>query len=509
MSENLISDANSIYECAEKLSINSMKLDFPNLFGYLKSIRKLQRVLGESIEDEFWKPIISRLKSISFLLTAIPLTQKELNSEVNRVLEQLHSSQQLCKLQYSSIFPKFQETIQYLTCLNNDPLDILRANLEELISKLDGSVGIVIISSKYLPTLNQQFDNKKAEFIVSRQLAKPTILDNIILIGTVGNRWFPDHILSAPRSTNIISLYFECFHWQWKSENVFLESLVGSKSRQVSLQDDNEQIDEESIEPELLLPKFDFSTMISKANKTAEEFGDQDEFVEAIIGHLENDQIVFLDIDDSSEIRVIDVEDEENPIKKVKVKDIVPDMFILLKTSGGGDYIVPVADSIMGVHATELRLIQREWKNRLRILYTKNGCDWLENELKKKGCKIANYMNIRNWMSYRSIKTQRFEDFIAILEVIELEVPPAEVWEKMKLITQAHRKAGHHIQNLLLSKAKTIDFDELVSLGMMELVLPDKDSGSITAFRVKALSEKSESILVSSHRINMPMDVDE
>lgn len=508
MSESLVSDAINIYWCAETLSIIPKKINFPELHNYVKSIRNLQDVLGESSEDEFWKPIIRQMKYLSFLFTAIPLNLDELNSELDFVLQKITENQPICKIQYPSVYHDFKMTIQSLTNLSKVHLDLLRNSLNTLISELEGTIGILINGSRFLPTLNQQFDNN-VEVIVSRSLSRQTVYDNIILIGTIGNRWFPEYILSAPRATNIYVLYFKWFHGQWKTENVFPNSIIGHKLNQQNNSEFGTLEEADSIDPEFLLPEFDFSYMISKAWNSYEENKNDEEFVEAIIGYLENDQIVFLDVDDSSEIRIIDVEDEETPIKKIKVKDVIPDMFVLLKTSGGGDYIVPIADSIMGTHASELRTIQKKWKDGLRNLYYTNGCDWLVKELKEKGCEIANYMNIRNWMSYRSIKTRNFKDFKTILEVIGMAESPEEVWEKMNLITQAHRKAGFHITNLLLMEAKKMDFDDLVSQGMMELVLPDKDAGSITAFRIKALSDKTDSVLVSPHKINIPMDVDE
>ena len=98
-------------------------------------------------------------------------------------------------------------------------------------------------------------------------------------------------------------------------------------------------------------------------------------------------------------------------------------MFLLLKTSGGGDYIVPLANRILGSEADKLRASQKGWKDRLRKLKNNNGTDWVINELRSLGCSIASPTNLRNWMSYRGIKTSQFSHFQAIMKAYRSCIP--------------------------------------------------------------------------------------
>ncbi len=96
------------------------------------------------------------------------------------------------------------------------------------------------------------------------------------------------------------------------------------------------------------------------------------------------------------------------------------DMYILLRSAGGGDYVVPVADRLLGEHADELREMQQTWKARLRLLVKREGMDETVATLNRHGSRIASYQNIRNWMNDRSIATEDYEEFSAILEPVGL-----------------------------------------------------------------------------------------
>src|SRR5208282_3171500 len=76
---------------------------------------------------------------------------------------------------------------------------------------------------------------------------------------------------------------------------------------------------------------------------------------------------VFLEEHQGSTCMVLDLaEDERSRVKRLATSDVEPDMFVLLRTEGGGDYVVPVADRILGQRAEQCRLAQQHWKLRLK-----------------------------------------------------------------------------------------------------------------------------------------------
>ena len=109
----------------------------------------------------------------------------------------------------------------------------------------------------------------------------------------------------------------------------------------------------------------------------------------------------------------------------------------------GGDYIVPVADRVMGRAAKHARERQRYWKDKLRAVVSREGLLATSVLLLDHGSQVANEQNVRNWMSYRNIRTQDKRDFIAIMRATGLEAETEQLWQEMGRIHRAHMRAGH------------------------------------------------------------------
>jgi hypothetical protein len=176
-------------------------------------------------------------------------------------------------------------------------------------------------------------------------------------------------------------------------------------------------------------------------------------------------------------------------------------MFILLRTSGGGDYIVPVANRILknsGEDVEKIRNLQQEWKGRLKLAVKCQSLQAVSQNLVKQGSQIAkNELNIRNWMSELSIKPRKEKDFEAILKFIGLRDRCNEFYEAAYLLDTAHRSAGKHIRKLLLQEVCNADLTQLEQLGSMEFELEQAEGGSMTAFRVVDIAPGIHNVPVS------------
>lgn len=159
----------------------------------------------------------------------------------------------------------------------------------------------------------------------------------------------------------------------------------------------------DSIDPDSILNIVDNASSIIDTLK--DRYIYEYENVEAVCIFLEGDLAVLIEASEGAKTLVIDPdEDSNNCIARIFVKDI-KSVFILVRTGGGGDYIVPVADKIMGDQAPQTREYQRSWKESLRNYVKRIGL------LKKQalicslslGSYLANETNVRNWMSPREI----------------------------------------------------------------------------------------------------------
>jgi len=347
---------------------------------------------------------------------------------------------------------------------------------------------------------------KEREVIV----VNPTVLreqdsyEKLIVIGP--SRWYPDYVFSAPRSSNILIMKYSWIKDGWQQKTVFAEPLKQKTNKEIIVFDVTE--DDSAISPEDLLPmSLDFQLIARKATDELRN-GSELDYVDAKAFLLEDEWAVFLDGDEAASAIVIDLEsDYLRPIKRIKTNDIKAGMFILLRTGGGGDYIVPVADQIMQDKATTARRIQKEWKTRLRERVRVLSYEQVIVQLSALGSIRANRTNIHNWMSERSIKPEFFSDFKAIMQLIGIEKDAEFYWEMMRLIDQAHLKAGMQIRRMLLEKVRASDLDTLRRTGIMEFSLPGEELVSITAFQVLDIS--SEVIPVAPWRIGDPFKPDE
>jgi len=260
---------------------------------------------------------------------------------------------------------------------------------------------------------------------------------------------------------------------------------------------------------EINLPAIDIQRFAQKAIEGPSHPGEeQEDFIDARVCLLEDGWAVFLEADDAASVMVIDLDrSHKTPVRRIKIGDIQPGIFVLLRTGGGGDYVVPVADRIMGDDAPIAREFQKEWKRFLRSKIKSLGYETVIRQLTLLGSERANRTNIHNWISERSIRTYNVQDFRAIMRLIGLDKDTDYYWDMMNKIAKAHLKAGMDIRTMLLEQVKTCDIDTLKKTGRMEFTLPSDQSVSITAFQVREFIP--DIIPVHPVRINYPFQVEE
>jgi hypothetical protein len=226
---------------------------------------------------------------------------------------------------------------------------------------------------------------------------------------------------------------------------------------------------------------------------------------------------VLLEIADDVKALILDLDEDDNEddsenehashFARLATGKIRPGMFLLLRTSGSGDYIVPIADRILGREAQRLRSMQEEWKSALRTLVQSKGLLAASIELLDLGSARANEINVRNWMSPRNIRPRDYNDFLAILRLTGMENLAHEHWQAAEAIDTAHRKAGFQLRKLLLSQVRGADLRTLQRKGRLDFHMPEVEGGTLTAFRVEHVMP--DSILVPISRLGRPFLIKE
>jgi hypothetical protein len=237
-------------------------------------------------------------------------------------------------------------------------------------------------------------------------------------------------------------------------------------------------------------------------------------FLRARLVLLANENKIFLN--ESSKVIEVSalVEGEEDPgdsnrFPRRRVKDLRPGDLIVLRTSGSGDYLISVADSLMAKDGKKnLRKQALDWKHALRLALEELGSQIIASLLEGKGHGVqSSHRYIWVWTTRDVIRPRSEGQFYEILAILQdlgyLEEEALETaenrWALMKEIISYHHRAGLQIREALLRRLR-----KLVRAGerideSLALKLPGVDSGELTVLRVSAVDP--DAIEVPHHRI--------
>lgn len=501
--------ATDIYDCSKHLEMIKHIVTHKALGKFCLSLKRFENILGENADDPYWKTFLSPLKRYRFELCAAPLFLNNPPAQTLSGLRALKHSALRCK----NLFPQFDEYAQdiltqiYLLLeLNDNPLlDFLDSKVR---SDKSADTAILLKESYLVPPTEEVLKSHhvlhKVPLLAPVQLRRGKCYKNLFVIGPA--RWFPSYVYSAPRALKLNLVRYGWVKETLRLEPVFISSKDTKAEPEKYAPATSYVTEEDYLSSEDLIPKINWGSISRKVPGHLSREAGQEE-VDGRLFLLEGEQAVFLDTEENSSVLIIDLDEEEkHRVKRISANNISPNNYVLLRTSGGGDYIINLADWIMGKEAEGARMMQKLWKTRLREVVTRSA-SLLEVSLKliDLGSLKANEINVRNWMSYKSIKTWDYNDFAAIMQLVGLGDRAKECWEIMGMIDTAHRKAGQHIRKLLLKKVLESDLDELQRLGKMEFELSEVDSGSLTAFRVRNVSNEIMKVTVSL--LGHPFDI--
>jgi hypothetical protein len=485
-----IDETNNVYACSKNASINWHSIKFSELQTFTRVIQELVNNIGELDNDDEWFGLLKRVRGVRFDMIAAPLPENLLEEKLTELIHYLDVNKNRLAHSHPNASDQYTHLIKSSEHLVNIKKSQLLSTLSDKLAQYNnrGKTVVLVCDARLLSdsekgVLSMGF--KDVEVASSSYLRGDVCFENIVVIGPT--RWHQPYVFSAPRAENILVLKYAWIRDNWKHQQVFIEPLKQKISKLMQSVID-EPFDSSAIEPSSLLPPaFDFQHLQRQMIEASKGHNEVD-YVQAKLFLLEEGWVVPLGADDTSSVLVIDLGDLVSPIRKIKVNEIEPGIFVLLRTTGGGDFIVPVADQIMGQDGVRARQYQSKWKSLLRTKVVENGYDKVFEDLLKYGSTRANYVNVRNWMSDRSIKTEYKNDFDAILRLLSLEDEKDTYWELMEQIDRAHRKAGYIIAKMLLDKVKNSDLRNLKRTGKMDFELASENGISITAFQVKDIS---------------------
>lgn len=502
----------NVYACSRQLSLIPHLISFPALGKVSLALRQFIKLLGESLGDPYWGNFIRPLKRYQFDLSAAPWPAQGIQEYTRECQRSATEQLQRCHLMYPALVDPARElvaTLDTIAICDHDPV------LEELQtianSVQDGQRAALIVTESRLVSIAREAITTAPGYaqwpvLVPRNVRGLDTYDCFAVVGSPA--WYrrAKYIFSAPRASTIHVLCYDWMSIRWQPEPALVAPVKGSsQGRQIQIE--HSPVDGGVTDADVIPLTADIEGVLRTAEQESGYDSDDAPIVARLLV-LEGDKGVFIEAEGDATVLVIDLaQGADQRVRRIIYRNIEHGLYILLRTESGGDYVVPVADQILGNQAEELREQQQTWKARLRLTVRENGIDETVKALRNRGSIVASYQNLRNWMQDRTIATNDQQDFFAIMDLTGLRDYALMYWEAMVTIRRAHAKAGRKIRRQLVEQVSKSDLVELERIGLMEFTLDEKTGGSLTAYRIKSMAERTVEVL--PHRIDTPFPLED
>lgn len=517
-----IGSTTSIYETISRCEITRYWVEHTELAGLSRALRLLVQSLDTEVEEEYWQRALSPVRRLAFAFCSTPLPFNRAATAACIDWDKLHRHVRHCAQTYPDSYTAFSGLVQILERLSKETGSPFTEPLESLHGKI-GELYVVMRNPRMNQAVAEYFSSnaklRNARIIGTRQLRGPHLVNALVSIGPCG--WFPEYVFSAPRSSHIHVMSYPWIRDPWKPGPVFLggtkaeedkthKHYVGTfpQVREHSAQPNPSPSDLQPLDVLPPLPHFGTARL-----RMGDQCEGSTENVSARLCYLSGSRAVFIAADEGASSLIIDTsETGDSVVRRVPAEELEPELYLLLRTAGGGDFIVPLANRILGRSAEELRAQQTEWKNQLVIAAEERFGTLDRRELsvqvaihlRSHGLSEPRPANVRYWMSSKCIHPRKEEDFMAILTFAGLAERTQELWSAMGEIDRAHKKAGHTIRQLLLQKIGTISLEPLERDGEMIFELNEQDGGTLSAFQITSIS--TEHFEVPIEQIGIVLD---
>lgn len=512
-----------LFELKDTGTITESLVEHAGFEEFCFRLQDLVRATSEFEDDSFEQPL-RKLRHYRFDQCAGPVGFGNDQVMPNDKLKGIEEELMRCALSYNSIAGNVSETIN---CLKNLVLKNHNPLLEEIQSHVDENrrTAILLKETRHISMLSKLLEGDSladwVQIVSQPQLSKITnTFDLILCVGR--SNWFKEFVFRSPRAreTRVIR-----FSWLTDADCRRLpvfegwQELSGKLERLNKVRPKNEPIAigmasvrsrwDRKLADEDLIPRFDLAVIAKQFVGNQNDESNAQETVAARLVELEGRRGTFIEADSRS-VLVIDLnENTDRNVERVSCSSLSSGMFLLLRGDSDPDteYIIPIADKLLGRRAETLRRFQKAWKSRLKDVLFKEGFGNTVELLKQEGSTKATEINLRNWLGQRNIRTDDPEDFYAIMRVCGLGGDEARCWQFAKQIDSAHKRAGALIRKELLRQVRGADLNELEQLGEMRFELEGIGGRPMLAVRIVRVSDFTSDIV--PHHMNRIFELEE
>jgi hypothetical protein len=519
-----IGGATAIYGDASRCEITRHSVEHAALAEVSRSLRALVRSLGDEAEDDYWRNTLGPLRRLAFAFCSAPLPFTNTAALLGIDWGKINRQVRLCQQLFPDAHAALASVAQKLEELSAETSSPLIAPIEELHRQVGG-----LCVAMRNPRMNQAVAAyfagnaalRNAKVVSATQLRGAHTCDVLAVIGPCG--WHPEYVFSAPRAPAIHVISFRWIRDPWKPGPILLNDsdAEGRKHRnhrigaipKIGGESERNDPSATDIAPLDLLPPM---PAFARNGGSGSHSDTNVETVPARLCHLSGNRAVFVAADDGTTSLIIDTSEMGRAtVKRAPADELEPGQYLLLRTSGGGDFIAPLADRILGAAAAKRRSEQAEWKNRLIFRATQQFGAISRRELAARVCSSLHAAglsqprpeNVQYWMSSKCIRPRKEGDFAAILAFAGMGARAGELWAAMGEISRAHVRAGQLIRRMLLKKISETSLEPLERDGEMVFDLGDQDGGTLSAFQITGI--QAEQIEVPTDRIGVLLDGEE
>ena len=489
MTPRTLAEAEALYEVAVNGTMHWDVIEFEPFESFSTTVQKLQRAVSRELDEPIWVDAVRRLRTIRSALTVAPVPFNHPSHHLAQQLGELSTLFSRARTQHSGepvhLLRDAISQVQNLKGRKDNPLGDRALELMDTVST--GNRGILLPVGRLVEpaadVLQRRPSGAGVRLLTPADLAEAEPFEILVVLGST--YWYRRHpfVFSAPRARQVHLL-----KWAWINDALpSAELLLGSRSGSKQIASESMlSRRRDTVEAEELAPSVDWTAIADRVHQT---MVDQGELVAARMLLLAEGWAVAVSADDGATVRVVEpdlVGDQR--IEKIGAAVVEEGDYILLRSHGGGELIVALADQNLGAKlAHRLRVSQRAWKDALRTEVGRSTSAEVARRLRQLGSTKANCLNLRNWQSQRSLRTKDRADFFAIMALIGMGDRADTLWNEMGVLTRAHQQAGVQITSLLREAVVEADLSTLVSTGIMEFQLAGQDVGNLTVCRVDAV----------------------
>lgn len=510
-----------MYEMRQRVSISLSSVDHQELREWSLAVRRFCGTIPVDIrEHRLWREAVVRLRRLNGEFCSVPLPFSVIGHEHAEGLRELERAIASSSAAYPALSADCLELIgraAQLCAISDSPI-MEFAFMEGLLESGTQGVALALSRSRWQGRVEEELASLELDEVAVHSSVPALLKESWYRVICVGPpEWFGEALLFAPPTLNLCFLGYSFIRLDagprplayWKPDSRGSWEASGLPTPTVTTPDRAEVAeDSEILDGSFVLPSINWQSFLLNLEIAEDGEGavSGSDLVEPRAVLLSDAHFVLLRGHDRATASVLRYDHGEPEVELTTVTALEAGTYVLLRTEGGGDLVVDLAQGLLGDQADEIETAQLAWKIALRDIVKRRGlsgaCAWLRHG----GVSGANEGTVRYWVSDDSIQPGSLKDFRALMQAIGLGDQAKDTWAKGRALRTARLRAAWQIRKRLLTIVGSSD-ESVFEGGRLQFSLGGGIGGSLTAWEVMAVSPTRS--LVSATRIGVPESLEE